>query len=136
MAQFDRRIEMTLAAMLHASYDSGCFPDGRVGFSLAHRKWLASQVGAQVEELAFRYSEFYFETGTPEQMAAEGVPAGHEDILLMALAHEVDDMADGGLAFAPKYGRSIAARVVTALRPRPPTISDTRGLPLGWNGRA
>ena len=39
------------------------------------------------------------------------MPAGDEDILFVRLAHEVDDMADGGMAFAPKYGQSIESRV-------------------------
>jgi hypothetical protein len=32
-------------------------------------------------------------------------------LILIALVHEVDDMADLGLRFAPKYGRSIESRV-------------------------
>jgi (p)ppGpp synthase/HD superfamily hydrolase len=110
-AHFDRRVDLILAAMLHAAYDSGHYPDGRFGPTVAHRRWLAEQVGDNVEEIIAAYNEFKFESGRPESLAADGVAAGQRDLLLMALAHEVDDIADGGLAFAPKYGRSIAERV-------------------------
>ncbi len=110
-AHFDRRVDLILAAMLHAAYDSGHYPDGKFGPSEAHRRWLASQVGDNVEKIVAAYNAFKFESGRPESLAADGVAAGQRDLLLMALAHEVDDIADGGLAFAPKYGRSIAERV-------------------------
>ena len=110
-AQFDRRVELVLAAMLHAAYDSGQYFDGKFGPSEAHRRWLASQVGDNVEQIVAAYNAFDFETGRPESLVVKGVPAEERDLLLMKLAHEVDDIADGGLAFAPKYGRSIAERV-------------------------
>jgi hypothetical protein len=52
-----------------------------------------------------------FDTGDPERLVAEGVPAGDEDILFLRIAHEVDDLADGGMAIAPKYGQSIESRI-------------------------
>lgn len=110
-AQFDSRPDFVLAAMLHAAYDSGHYPDGRFGPSAFHRQWLASQVGEKVERIVAAYNEFKFEAGRPESLAAEGVPTEQRDLLMIALCHEVDDIADGGLAFAPKYGRSIADRV-------------------------
>jgi hypothetical protein len=111
-ARFDRRIEIIIAAMLHAAYDSGQFPDGRTGrASDAHRQWLKEQVGSGIEDVVARYRGFNFEEGVPERLAATPNRAGDEDLLLIALAHEVDDLADGGLAFSPKYGRSIASRV-------------------------
>jgi (p)ppGpp synthase/HD superfamily hydrolase len=111
VAHFDRRIEMIIAGMLHAAFDSGQYPDGRIGLSDVHREWLAAQVGPEVEQIVARYNQFSFEMGTPESKAKAGVPKEQHDVLLIALAHEVDDMADGGLAFAPKYGQSIESRV-------------------------
>lgn len=111
MAHFDQRMELILAAMLHAAYDSGQYPDGKFGPTPPHRAWLAGQVGDDVERIVAAYNEFDFNHGQPEALAAAAIPDERQDLCLIALVHEVDDMADCGLALAPKYGRSIAARV-------------------------
>jgi hypothetical protein len=111
-ACFDRRISIVLAAMLHAAYDSGQFRDGRIGSpSPAHRAYLVAEVGSEVEALVYRYSRFGFDLGAPERYLREGCDEADRDLLFMALAHEVDDLADLGLWFAPKYGKSIESRV-------------------------
>lgn len=110
MAHFDRRIELINASMLHAAFDSGQFPDGRMGPTPVHRKWLRDQVGEATERLVRNYIELKFGRGEPEKLAAMSCPAEHLEALFMALTHEIDDMADGGFAFAPKYGHSIASR--------------------------
>lgn len=110
MAYFDRRIDLIIASMLHAAYDSGQFPDGRIGLSDAHRQWLKAQVGEITERLVRDYLELPFGPGKPEQHAQTGYPEEQREVMLMALTHEVDDMADAGLALAPKYGASIVAR--------------------------
>lgn len=111
VAHVDRRVEVILAAMLHAAFDSGQFPDGRNGgHSDAHKTWLADQVGADVADLAARYDRFRLEHSDLKRLADDWSPDGDEDIVLLRLAHEIDDLADGGLAFAPKYGNSIAGR--------------------------
>ena len=112
VAHFERDVDFIIAALLHAAYDSGQFPDGRFGkASEAHRALLRATVGERAESLVARYQEFDFDTGAPERMAAEPPAAGNDDILFLALAHEVDDLADIGLAIAPKHGASIASRV-------------------------
>ena len=116
-AQFDQRLPVVLTAMLHATYDSGQFPDGRNGKTTEpHRKWLADQVGAEIEGLLFSFASFDFEKGVPEQLANDGCREADRDNLLVALAHEIDDMADGGLILAPKYGCSIESRVEACVK--------------------
>jgi hypothetical protein len=111
-ARFDGRPSYLLAAMLHAAYDSGQFPDGRIGgASRRHRAWLVAEVGAEVEAILFRYRRFGFEAGEPERYARDGFDAADADLLLLALVHEVDDLLDLGLRFARKYGASIDSRV-------------------------
>lgn len=124
MAWFDPRIELTLAAMLHASYDSGLFPDGHFGPSETHRKWLAREIGADVETLVFDYNGFSFGQGRPEILIEQGISASERLSLLIALAHEIDDIADGGLVFAPKYGSDASGRL-SACR----ILSDLLGYP-------
>lgn len=115
MAYFDRRIDLILAAMLHAAYDSGQYPDGRFGPTDNHRRWLAKQVGTSVENIVAAYTNFDFNAGQPEELAVRPIPAEQHDCYLIALVHEVDDMADCGLALSPKYGRSIASRVAACV---------------------
>ena len=112
VAHFERDVDFVIAAMLHAAYDSGQFPDGRFGkANEAHRALLRSVVGERAEGLVFRYPTLDFDTGAPERMAKEPLPQGMDDILFLALAHEIDDLSDIGLAIAPKYGSSIASRL-------------------------
>ncbi|MGE0449079.1 MAG: hypothetical protein AB7Q29_05780 [Vicinamibacterales bacterium] len=111
-AHFDSRFTFVLAAMLHAVYDSGQFPDGRIGGrSPSHRAWVSAQVGAEVESVLFRYQDFGFEKGGPEQYVQKGFDDADQDLMFIALAHEVDDLLDLGLRFASKYGESIESRV-------------------------
>lgn len=112
VAHFDKDLDLVIAAMFHAAYDSGQYPDGRSSRrSEAHRKWLEQNVGPAVESLVARVDAMKFDTGDPERLVEKGMPAGDEDILFLRLAHEIDDMADGGMAFAPKYGRSMESRI-------------------------
>jgi hypothetical protein len=116
VAHFERDVDFIMAAMLHAAYDSGQFPDGRFGKeSAAHRDLLRSVVGERAEDLVFRYQQLDFDTGAPERLAAAGLPAGIEDVLFLVLAHEIDDLADLGLAIAPKHGASIASRLAACI---------------------
>ena len=111
-ARFDGCFSYVLAAMLHAAYDSGQFPDGRIGGpSPHHRRWLTAQVGAEVESILFRCSSFGFEMGEPERYVRDGFDEPDRDLLFIALAHEVDDLLDLGLRFACKYGETIELRV-------------------------
>ena len=105
-------VEIVIAAMLHAAYDSGQFPDGRTGRrSVAHKDWLAREIGAEIESIVARLLDFDFGLGAPELLVEDGYPDNARDLLLIALSHEIDDLADGGLVFSPKYGESIASRV-------------------------
>lgn len=123
---FDRHISLVLAAMLHAAHDSGQFHDGRIGrASPAHRDCLVAEVGAEVEALVFRYGSFAFDLGAPERYLREGCDETDRNLLFMALAHEVDDLADLGVGFAPKYGKSIESRVAACA-----ALADQIGKPL------
>ena len=142
-ARFDKGIHRVIAAMLHATYDSGQFPDGRTGKKTdAHRAFVKEQVGEEVEAIVARYDDFSFELGVPEKMVERLPPDDQLDLLFMALVHEVDDMADGGLFFAAKYGHSIGSRAeacaILAERIAQPELAATirshakKYLALGW----
>ena len=111
-AEFSGDIVLVLGAMLHAAYDSGQFPDGRIGGdSPAHRRWLTDCMGGDVEDLVFRYNAFPFHQGDPERLLEQGFEPGDRDLLLIALAHELDDLMDLGLSFAAKYGTQPDSRI-------------------------
>jgi len=110
--RFGGTIDLVVGGMFHAVYDSGQFPDGRNGgATTAHRAWLRARIGTAAEAIAARYATFRFDTGDPERMLAAGPQAGDDAPLLIALAHEVDDLMDGGLRFSPKYGEQIESRL-------------------------
>jgi hypothetical protein len=111
-SHFGGSTDLAIGAMFHAAYDSGQFPDGRNGGATeAHRVWLRARIGAAAEEIAARYAGFTFDTGDPEKILAAERDSPDDDLLFIALAHEVDDLMDGGLRFSPKYGEGIEGRV-------------------------
>ncbi len=65
----------------------------------------------KAEGLVARLVGFTFEAGDPERLVARDIAPEEKDLLFLVLAHEVDDLADGGLAIAPKYGPSLASRI-------------------------
>jgi hypothetical protein len=112
VAHFEKNVDFVIAGMFHAAYDSGQYPDGKSSKRTdAHRIWLEQRIGPKAEELVARLIGLTFETGDPERLAARDIARDEEDLLFLVLAHEVDDLADGGLAFAPKYGPSLASRI-------------------------
>jgi hypothetical protein len=117
-AHFGGNVDLALAAMMHASYDSGLFPDGRVGGrSPAHRAWLRGEIGTDVEEIVSRLVDFRQKLRSPEEIAANWrAGSGDEDLVFLILAHEVDDNFDGGLAFAPKFGEALLPRAAACDR--------------------
>jgi hypothetical protein len=122
---FDSRFPLVVGAMLHATYDSGQFPDGRIGGrSSSHRTWVTAQVGAEVESILFRYQDVGFEKGGPERCVRDGFDESDNDLMFISLAHEVDDLLDLGLRFASKYGESIEPRVEACA-----TLADRIGKP-------
>ncbi|MEM1039101.1 MAG: hypothetical protein AAGI12_06480 [Pseudomonadota bacterium] len=97
--------------MFHASFDTGRFPklDGP-DQKQAKRDYIAKHVGPRPLALIEEARRLDFDNGGPERLMKDGVPANHRDGLFMALTHEVDDLMDGGLVLAPKYGSSIEER--------------------------
>jgi len=112
VAEYSLDPDLVAVAMLHAAYDCGQFPDGRLGgASTAHRAWLTARVGPGVEERVHRYARFSFDAGDPERIAAQDCAREDRDLLFIALAHELDDLMDLGLVFAEKYGSTPIPRI-------------------------
>src|SRR5262245_4246235 len=58
IAQVDPRIEPVLAALLHAAFVIGVFPDGTKGYSREHLKLLAARVGQASADIVVDYNNF------------------------------------------------------------------------------
>lgn len=111
-AQFCNDTDTVIASLMHAAYDSGQFPDGRIGKTTPqHRDFMIRSLGVSVENILVNWMEIDFEKGDPERLVRDSVENLDQRIIFMSLTHEVDDLADGGLAIAPKYGVSIESRV-------------------------
>lgn len=92
------------AALLHAAYKHGRFPDGKKKHTPRHRAWLTNRVGPELADLLTVYSGFSF---TPEDVqgyiASESPP---DDLTLrlicLKLANDVDDSHCFGAALGHK----------------------------------
>jgi (p)ppGpp synthase/HD superfamily hydrolase len=106
VAEFERDVDFIIAGMFHAAYDSGQFPDGRNGKRTPrHAEFLKSRLGERAERLIADAIGMTLHHGRPEQLLQSGsIPAADHDALFLALAHEIDDAADGGVLLARKYG--------------------------------
>lgn len=109
-ANFTRRADLIVAAMLHSAYRYGVFPDGREGGATpAHRAWLRERIGAPAEALVAAIDGFGFEARLPA--LAEGADAADSNLVFLSLTHELDELAEGGMILAPKHVRDIGRRI-------------------------
>lgn len=109
VAEYDGRLDMILAGLIHAVFDSGVFPDGRTGRPTPeHRQWLTRKVGPQIVDLVARYQQFGFAASDIQRLLSQEAP-WDRDMILLRLCNELDDIAEGGLAFAAKRGSSTLA---------------------------
>lgn len=109
VAEYDGRLDMILAGLIHAVFDSGVFPDGRTGRpSPRHKQWLTQRVGPQIVDLVERYQRFGFAASDIQRLLSHDAP-WDRDMILLRLCNELDDIAEGGLAFAAKRGSSTLA---------------------------
>jgi (p)ppGpp synthase/HD superfamily hydrolase len=89
------RTDMVLAALLHAAYDRGDFGDGTPGIAPEKRRWLAEQLGRDVERLVAAY------TTTPWDHAAVAhlteLAANNDlqrDVVALRLANDLEELLD------------------------------------------
>ena len=98
------------AALLHAAYKHGRFPDGKKKRTPNHEVWLTNRVGNELAALLGKFSKFsfapddvrgYIETDTPPDDLALR-------LIRLKLANDVDDSHDFGAALGhkPRYENS------------------------------
>jgi hypothetical protein len=111
------------AGLLHAAYAQGEFGDGSRGFSPHKRRTLVEVAGTDAECLVTAYTHT---TWHPSMLAglAANLDAELREVVLIRLANEVDDWADGGLRY---YASDPAWR---ASLDQLKAIADRLGVPL------
>lgn len=94
VARWDERPAMVGAALLHAAYEQGGFGDGeRDQAAPRRRNGVAALVGEETEQLIHEY--FLTSKAKPRR-----------DIAVLRLADRLDELSDGGPAYAPLKGNS------------------------------
>lgn len=101
--EFGARPELVCAALLHASYELGLFPDGRTGRSETHAAWLEAHAGAAVADLVDRYTRLQFSRDAVANLLGSGGDLDR-DVVFLRLCDKLDDFADGASAFSHKMG--------------------------------
>jgi hypothetical protein len=92
------------AALLHAAYKHGRFPDRKKKKTAAHTVWLTQRSGKELADLLAAFSQFSF---SPESVQgyldAEELPRGQTlRLIRIKLANDVDDSHAYGGALAHK----------------------------------
>ena len=112
------RAEATAASLLHAAYTLGDWGDGKRGPTPRRRALVERATGVATERLVARYTAMpwgYHATAGVLSRAAD-LDDDERTVVLMRLANEVDEWADGGLRFSdkgdyPRFGAENATAV-------------------------
>jgi hypothetical protein len=101
------RIDLVLAALLHAAYTHGEFGDGRRGPERRKRAVVRATIGSDAETLVQEYATLAEGAATIERWLQRGAlsPRRH-DLAVLRLANEIDEHADLGTWFYDRGTRS------------------------------
>ena len=90
---------VVIAGLLHSVYLFGRFGDGDRGPTARRRRWLNERVGAEAEDLIWRYTKASWKRSaeTLQKLAAED--DRFRDLLTVKFADTLDELIDGG----PRY---------------------------------
>ena len=94
-ADAGERLDVVIAALLHAAYNSGDFGDGtRVFVTAAKRRRVQRVIGVSAERLVAAYSRFPWSPVAVAALARRPVPfEGIErDVLVLRLANEIVEL--------------------------------------------
>jgi (p)ppGpp synthase/HD superfamily hydrolase len=102
------------AALVHAAYDQGIFPDRTGGPTSQHRAWLAAQLGPQVEHIVYGYHTLGWSATTARLLAEQAGQWTKDEqrVMLIRVANEVDDASFGGLTLCRKHESATHQREV------------------------
>lgn len=89
---------LVIAGAVHSLYNLGDFGTGRTGPHEHKRIRVRSELGADVEELVFSYSNLPWNLESIEQMSEQETPIDGAwiDLIWMRVANEIDEVIDAG----------------------------------------
>jgi len=112
------RAEVTAASLLHAAYTLGDWGDGKHGATPQRRAVVERAAGPATERLVTSYTAMAWGYGATAGVLTRAADLDDDErtVVLMRLANEVDEWADGGLRFSdkgdyPRFGAENAAAV-------------------------
>jgi (p)ppGpp synthase/HD superfamily hydrolase len=128
-AEFGLARNEVAACLLHAAYDQGVFPSGRMGARSRNRKHIRARVGTETEALVHAYrSQPWNEAAIDVLTAVSKLPPTTLTVIAMRLADLLDDLQDAGCIATPgkfdvKARRQIAKAAALAERIGRPEIA-------------
>lgn len=106
VADVGGRVELVLAALLHAAYEQGDFGRGRRARGAARRITVRRAVGDEAEALVSAYGRSTWTTQTLSELCADAdaLDAVERDVTVLRLANEVDEHVDLGARYCDRGG--------------------------------
>ncbi len=104
-------VNVVVAGLLHAVYESGDFGDSQPpGASANRRVSVQSVVGLNVEDLITQYQNYAWNLRTIQSAALRiaDLEQWESDIITIRLANELEDLLDAGLAYCGEIRRTQA----------------------------
>lgn len=130
VASVGARVEVVIAALLHAAYDAGDFGTLRTNVSASKRRRLIAAVGAEVEALVLTYSALKWKAPViadfVEHFSARS--ALERDAMRIRLANEVEEYLDGGQYVVGKQRQAAVAALAVSSGPHIGTLAGLLGI--------
>ncbi len=107
LARYGAQAPLLAAALLHAAYAQGDFGTGSLGCSGAKRRQLRDELGAEVEDLLFRYDSLDIRSLAGEDVGARiaSLSPVERDALFIRLANELEETLDSSLRYCGEAKR-------------------------------
>jgi hypothetical protein len=116
VASVGARVEVVVAALLHAAYDAGDFGTLRRNISSLKRRRLQAVVGAEAESLIVAYSALKWTspgiTRFIDQFSAKS--PSEREAMRIRLANEVEEYLDDGQLYVGEHRQAVAAALAVS----------------------
>ena len=102
LAGWKQPVELINAGLLHSAYLFGDFQDGEKGSTPRRRRWLRNHMGAETEDLVYRYTLSkwgHVKNAKLHQQALADPKFG--EVFIIKMADTYDELADYGILLSP-----------------------------------
>lgn len=124
------RVEVVVAALLHAAYEAGDFGVPERGPTAEKRRMLQARVGPEVEELVARYAALPWTAPGISAFVADfaDTPAEARDAMVVRLANEVEEYLDDGWVYVTERRQAQVLAMIAACGPQMHTMAGLLGV--------